>query len=321
MKSKSSNSFLVALLLSASVVCFAFAGYINFKSSFSSSSPRMVRALPVAPVVETKITPIIQNNPSEVKLEVIELNEDNMIVLDQAFDDSSVTKVMQDLQKLSEKLPEDSTVYLVLNSPGGSVPAGQLLISFIKGLPLKVKTLSIFSASMAFQTVQSLDERLILDSGSLMSHRAKFGVQGEGPGEIFSRLKWIMSMVDSLDANAAQRMGMSFDEYRNLIADEYWVFGQNAVKDKAADRAVFAKCAKNLSGVREVTVETMFGPFEVTVSKCPLLPGALSIKAMAPQTPDTNKGLEYVKQMFTDRNQFVRDFIMTNKYEEYLKRK
>lgn len=211
------------------------------------------------------------------KVEIITLSATNSVVMDQAFSEASVNQVMTEIQTLSRKASPSATLYLVLNSPGGSVDAGLKLISFIKALPQKVSTLTIFSASMAFQTVQQLDERLLLENGTLMSHRARFGVSGEGPGELFSRLKWIMSMVDGLDQAAAKRMGMSFDDYRNLIRDEYWVYDDHAVRDNAVDRKVLARCDESLSGTKRIMVETFFGTFPVQVSKCPLIPGVVSV--------------------------------------------
>jgi len=280
--------------------------------------PATVKAQALAPIIQTPIKQgLIETAPQDI--EVIELSKKNMVVMDAEFSDESVTRVMQELQKLSNSNAKDATLYLVLNSPGGSVTSGQLLISFARALPQKVKTITIFAASMAFQTVQSLDERLILETGTLMSHRAKFGVQGQGPGEIFSRLNYIMSMVDALDANAAHRMGMSFDDYRNLIHDEYWVFGQKGVSDKAADRTVLAKCAKELNGTRTTTIETMFGAVEIELSECPLMPGILGAKMKNGAAENEDKALNYVKEMYTDRAGFVKDFVMNNKFEEYQK--
>lgn len=253
--------------------------------------------------------------PQKKTMEVIDLNDRNTVVMDQAFSDSSVSVVMLKLQELSNKVPRGSTVYLVMNTPGGSVDAGLRLISYARALPLKVKTLTLFAASMGYQTVQQLDERLILDSGTLMSHRAKFGLSGEAPGEFFSRLKWIMSQLDNLDAIAAARMGMSFESYRKLIADEYWVYGENSVNDKAADRTVLAKCGTGLEGTTVTNVETIFGTFAVELSKCPLVPGFISVTAAGQAVNE--EVLNYVKTMLSDKKEFVNQYILTNKYQQF----
>lgn len=258
-------------------------------------------------------SPIVSN--LDVTMEVIELNSSNTVVLADTFTDASVNKLMLEIQELMTK-NSPKLIYLVLNTPGGSVDAGLKLISFIKGLPTKVKTLTIFSASMGFHTVQGLDERLILDSGTLMSHRARFGIDGEAPGEMFSRIKYIMTMLTSLDEIASKRMGMKLNDYQAMIADEYWVYGQGAVTDKAADRTVLAKCNKDLNGTKLIPIQTFFGEFMVEVAKCPLITGFISVQAKGETKQEAS---EYVKQMFSDKKQFVRDFVLTNKWMTFQK--
>jgi ATP-dependent protease ClpP protease subunit len=265
----------------------------------------------------SKALPSVSNLKTE-KIEIIDLTEENSVTMDQVFTDESVNVVMRQLQKLSDNLPKEKVITLVLKSPGGSVDAGNELISFAKALPQKVRTLSIFSASMSFQTSQNLGERLVLPHSTVMSHRAKFGISGEAPGEMFSKLKYIMSSIDELEQIAAARMQMTFDDYRKLVADEYWVYGNNAVKDRAADRLVLARCSKEMTeGTKTLEIDTMFGVFKVEVSKCPLIPGIMSIKS--PTDSVTQEQLNYVKKMITNKKQFVEDYVLTMKWEQFQK--
>lgn len=311
-----------AFLILSSVACFtlfAALGFVGLKSRYSAPEPQGISRSPQANFNATLPTYSAIQSKLNNSREVIMLTEDNMVTLDQAFDDNSVTQAMVEMKRLSDKAPKGSTLYLVLNTPGGSVDAGLKLISFLKALPQKVKTLTIFAASMGFQTVQNLDERLILESGTLMSHRATFGVQGQGPGEIFSRLKYIMSMIDSLDSIAAARMNITFDAYRKMIHDEYWAYGENATRENAADRTVVARCGKGLDLTKKSRVDTIFGRAEVEMSKCPLMPGIISMSVVRSENGDRDKVTKYAKLMLTDRNKFLRDFVMTNRTLEYQK--
>ena len=255
-----------------------------------------------------------------VALEVINLTEDNMIVMDQVFNDQSVTAVMLELQKLSDKLKAKDTIYLVLSSPGGSVDAGLRLLSFAKALPQKIKTLTLFSASMAFQTVQELDERLILDTGTVMSHRGSFGCKGEASGEIETCMRFTMSIFNALEAKAAERMGMTIKAYSELIRDEYWAYGPDAVASKAVDRMVLAKCGKGLQATKVVAVDTFFGAFNVEISKCPLIPGYISVQPMDQKAKqDTGVTELYVKRMYENKREFVKEYITTNKWTQFQK--
>lgn len=308
------TAIICLLAVSAVVVNFYLAKANRAAVSARQQQQEIITVTPIdqaAPTNQVRILPVM---PAP---EVVFLNEADSVVMDQAFDSNSVSKVMREMQALSDKLPKSATITLVLNSPGGSVPAGQKLITFSKGLPQKVRTLTIFAASMGFQTVQGITgERLVLEHGTLMSHPASFGVDGQTPYQVKSRLNWIMQMVDSLDRTAAARMGMGFYDYQNLIHDEFWTFGQDAVRTKAADRVVIGACGKYKENSKTIKVETFFGDFDVELPSCPLIPGYISVKPSG--GGETNKdALDYVKSLMTDRHQFTRDYIVTNKFYKF----
>lgn len=305
-------------LLTLSMALVLAVGCDYARKTISSLAPiRTISTIQFAPVINpTPITNLKTTVAKVQELEVVELTENNTVVLDQVFSNDSVSKVMLELQALSNKLKKNDIIYLVLNTPGGSVDAGNSLITFVKALPQNVKTISIFSASMGFQTAQNLGERLVLPNSTVMSHRAKFGVQGEAPGEMFSQLNYIMSIINGLDQVAAARMELSFDDYRKLVADEYWSYGANAVSEKSADRVILATCSKELYRTRKTNVETMFGSVEVEVSKCPLIPGMVSINAKSKMS---NSELQYIKMMFENKKEFVNKFIVTNEYLKFQK--
>ena len=112
----------------------------------------------------------------------ITLTEDNTAVLRQAFTAQSVTELKGDLLKLNANLKSGYPIYLVLYTPGGEIQKGFELFEFIKGLNRPVHTITIFAASMGFQTVQHLGTRYILNYGILMSHFSRGGSRGQYGG-------------------------------------------------------------------------------------------------------------------------------------------
>lgn len=207
----------------------------------------------------------------------ITLTSQNTVSFNQPFDDMSVAKKSVELMELVENSKEKD-FYIIMNSPGGSVSDGQNFIDFVKGLGKNVHTITIFSASMAYQTVQALGTRYILPSGVLMSHRGHVsGLSGQVPGELNTRIKMLETLLGRMDSVSAARVGMPLDSYKSLIRDEYWVTGEDAVKAKHADEVVLAKCDKSLSGTYTETVYTLFGPVNVELSNCPLVTGILNI--------------------------------------------
>jgi len=213
---------------------------------------------------------------SAKEVEIV-LTDKNTVVLNQAFDASSVAEVQQKLSDLSSA-NERRDLYLVLDSPGGSITAGQSLIDFANSLPNKVHTITLFGASMAYLTAQHLDNRYVVPSARMMSHRARIGgLAGQVPGEAVSRLRHISSIVKELFSSTAKRVGVSYRKYMRLVYDELWLTGKQAVKYNHADAMAKVKCDKSLKGTTFKTVRTIFGAFKVEFSKCPLIRGPLSV--------------------------------------------
>ena len=220
------------------------------------------------------------SNSKEQKHDTIVLTEDNHILFSGVVNPKSVALAQVRLANLSARLPDSATIYLIIDSPGGSVSAGNQFIDFAQSIPQKVKTLPIFAASMGYHMSQSFQERLAMPSSTLMSHRASLGgVSGQIPGEIDSRLNNIRTVLNEMDQFVADRIGIKLEQYKKDIHDELWLTGREAVSRKHADRLVKAVCDKSLmSGTRVEEVNTIFGPVQLELSRCPLITGPLSVQ-------------------------------------------
>jgi len=230
------------------------------------------------------------------ELRTIVLTDKNTVTFNEDFNSMSVAQKQKELFELAASSSE-SELYLVMDSPGGSVFAGSLFIDTVKALNKNVHTITIFSASMSYHTVQGLGKRLILPSGMLMSHRAAVGgLGGQFPGELNTRIKMLMDSTEELDRVAANRIGISLEEYKNLIHDELWLTGAEAVKKNHADEVVRAICDKSLQGSYNKEIRTFFGNIKVEFSKCPLITGPLSING------ENEAVLEYTNKIQNLRN-------------------
>jgi ATP-dependent Clp protease protease subunit len=211
------------------------------------------------------------------ELRTIILTDKNTVSFNDEFNSMTVAQKQMELFELAASSPEND-LYLVMDSPGGSVFAGSLFIDTVRALNKNVHTITIFSASMAYHTVQGLGKRLILPSGMLMSHRAAVGgLGGQFPGELNTRIKMLMDSTEELDRIAANRIGISLEDYKKLIHDELWLTGTEAVKQNHADEVVKAVCDKSLSGTTSKEIRTFFGNINVEFSNCPLITGPISI--------------------------------------------
>lgn len=243
--------------------------------------------------------------------DVIVLSDRTTVSLNLPITDESVKNLQVEFMEKSSKLKSSQPIFFVLNSPGGSIEAGQRLIETIKGLPQKVHTVSLFSASMSFIFSQYLDNRYVLENSKLMAHRATAGgIEGQVPGSLLSRTMDLLADVTRIEATVANRAKLPLSNYRELVRDELWMGGEAAVELKFADKVVRVRCDKSLQGPGASQIFDAFVfKLRVVFSKCPLITTPLSVEL----AERTEKSTSFARELFYDKPAFIRDYIETGR--------
>jgi len=203
----------------------------------------------------------------------IVLNTLNTVTFRGTVDGNSITEAQLALTRLVQlRGNADYTIYLVLDSPGGSIIAGDAFIQFAKTIR-NLETISIFAASMASAIVEALPgKRYVTANGIVMFHRAAGQFQGYfEDGEIEAQLKMWKSIVRNMEEVNSSRIGISLQEYKSRVIGEYWLYGKEAVTANVVDETADILCSQELIKKREVVVaETIMGSMDTTWSGCPL---------------------------------------------------
>lgn len=205
--------------------------------------------------------------------ESVELNVNNTVLLRGPVSEESVSKTMLELARLTALRGSESyPIYLVLDSPGGSVMDGEILINYLINVP-NIHSVTIFSASMAEHIAQSVTgKRYVTQSGTFMDHRASGVFKGQfGNGEVEARLEWIKSIIKIISERTAKRIGISLEDYNHKIINEWWNAGANAIDSGHADAIINLTCSQELIDSRVVvSTLTIIGLETTTFSGCPL---------------------------------------------------
>lgn len=215
------------------------------------------------------IKAVEEANPGEIRL-----TTGNTVNFRGEFDSGSVQEAQKKIQKLARvRGAKTYPIYLVLDSPGGSVDDGMYLINYANSVG-NIHTITLDGASMAAMTAQLISgKRYVTGDSSMMFHRAKIGGIGGQieVGEVESRVAAIKAMLRSIGTRVAQRLGLSYADYSNKIKDELWLYGSGIVDAGAADAVVTIKCSKTLEDSKEKGVKSFFVfTTEVEYSGCPL---------------------------------------------------
>ena len=202
------------------------------------------------------------------------LTPENTVSIRGEVSDSSMAQAMddlltQDLKRGDKQYP----IYLVIDSPGGSIDAGEMFIQYAKTVR-NLKTVTIFAASMGSAIAQALSgERLITENGVMMFHRAAAGLRGQfETGEIESRLQFYKDIVIGMEKRNSARVGLSLADYKSKVVNEWWVVGSANLSAKTADTLTTIVCSKELLQSRsDKILRTLFGALRVKFNDCPLM--------------------------------------------------
>lgn len=207
---------------------------------------------------------------------LIMLTESNHVLLRGGVDDESISKVTAALtEQINARGKLTYPIYLVLDTPGGSVDAGFRLYEFLHNYS-NIKTLTLASYSMGAVLVEMLPgDRLMIETGVLMFHRMAVAFpKHHNMDQIDARLKFFHAQEDMVIHKIAARTGVELPKLQKMIDEDLFMNAQQALDQNFIDRIVSVKCSSGLLQKKiEETVSGMGLIPDMTIEKsaCPLL--------------------------------------------------
>lgn len=153
------------------------------------------------------------------------------------------------VQQIQKKGLTEKAIYLVIDSPGGSVIDGARIISAMESSKAPVNTICMsMCASMAAIIHQYGVKRLMVDRSFLMFHNAAAGLNGALP-QMRTRLNFLERYVTKMDARIARRAGLSPEQFMSMFQSEMWLDAEDSTNSRFAD------------GIVNVILEDVVQPF------------------------------------------------------------
>lgn len=132
-------------------------------------------------------------------------------------------------------------IYLLIDSPGGSVMDGAMIISAMEGAGVPVYTVCTkLCASMAFIIHQYGTKRFMVDRAVLMAHPASAGVEGTLE-QMHSRLAFLERFTGKLNAGISKRAGLSAEQFKSQYLVEQWLDAEDSTNAHFNDSIVTVK--------------------------------------------------------------------------------
>jgi len=212
--------------------------------------------------------PVMSENSSTDYNKLVELNSRNLVTIRGPIQSDTVTDFIHKTSNI-----DSDEIFIYISSPGGSVMEGLKIVDVIKSLEksgLKINCISDFSASMAFIILQSCPNRMATYSSILMQHQMSLGLKGNIEN-INTYLEFIRDIDDNLDKLQSEKIGISKEEFKNKIVNDWWINGPSAKEKSVVDELVLVSCHKELDNKYEALLVN-FGLDQVQLiySKCPL---------------------------------------------------
>jgi len=206
----------------------------------------------------------------------ITLSANNFVSLVGPVTASSVNDVIKSFSSkgVIDYIEDNRKINLYINSPGGSVFAGNHLVQYIKTLQdsnIDVNCIAQNFMSMGFVIMQSCTNRYIMFDSIGMQHQMSLGLRGniENIRTHFSLLDRINNIIINMEIT---KIKMDREIYLQKILSDWWLFGEENVKEGVADKLVNVKCSPLIINEKVKRTDSIFGiDFTIELNKCPIL--------------------------------------------------
>lgn len=204
---------------------------------------------------ETKSVSIIASETPNVVTTPSLTTQSNRVIENITLPDAQTLALIGEVNESADDLANNivrlsqnnKPIWLLINSPGGSVIDGARVVAAIQASKAPVYTVCLqLCASMAFMIHQYGTNRYMLDRAILMAHPASGAVSGTF-GQMKARLETFTRYVDKMNNFIAKRAGLTFDQFMALTVSEYWVDSEDATTAHFNDKIVSVYMEKNAS--------------------------------------------------------------------------
>ena len=219
--------------------------------------------VPLVPLVLSSNTYHLSDNNANKKNtknnKSIKLDVDNVLSLRGEINQKLATEFVYSVNSRENK----TDLYVYLDTNGGSVDAGLQIMDEIEKYELNC--IAHKAMSMGFVILQTCKTRIVTPYSTIMQHQISYGI-GNEKAKVESYVDYIKQIGRHLSKMQAKRIGISSKEFLRRTYNDWWLYGQQAIKENCADTLSKITCSPTLTNQTYV-VEKMASDY--VYSKCP----------------------------------------------------
>lgn len=194
-------------------------------------------ALMLAPSVSFAGGKLSRNPLKKVPVyQKVNIDENRLVVLKGPVNSFSVDPLVRKITEL-DRIGK-SPIYLIINSPGGSVTDGFELIGAITSIESPVVCIAESEAYSMAALISVFCDKLYMHRFSMMMfHEASWGGRGDET-KMKARGHATAKYLDQVFNEVAEELGLTLKQFREKIHPEWWLTAREAVQVGIADGIV-----------------------------------------------------------------------------------
>lgn len=188
--------------------------------------------------IENPVTVSKEIKSTNIKVKKLDLRNADVVMLTDEVNFLTTNAVIKEIERFNEE--GSKGIYLLLDSPGGSVLDGAKIISTIQASRAPVYGVNLqLCASMCAMIMEYTTERYGVDRSVLMFHPASIGASAPGElDKVVSRLTFLQRYTNKMDHHTAARAGMTYQDFKTLTNQELWIDAEDATESHLLDKVV-----------------------------------------------------------------------------------
>lgn len=167
---------------------------------------------------------------------IYKYNIPDLILLEGTIDMHSSIKFIDSFNKINEE-----EVYIYVNSNGGDMVSGYVIISQLMNTNKNVTCIAKKAESIAFDIYSFCQKRYVLDDSELFQHEAKCSFEGtfDELNDYYSRLRTVHLLDSVINMRNANLMNVTYEEYMLKLKNDFRVVGgQEIIRLGFADELI-----------------------------------------------------------------------------------
>lgn len=182
---------------------------------------------------------------------IITLNAQNTIKIDRLITEDLVSKVIYQLS-----LSNHNPIYLYINTPGGDVKWGNLLIDNIEYYSKNKTIICIanYAASMGFAILQACPIRYGTKHSTFMQHKIKTTIDGDKQ-KIDNYIKYLQYLENEFIDFQVKRIGINRQQFIENTKTDWYLTGIYALKENIIDELVLVGCDLDYTNSTYIEIE------------------------------------------------------------------